>query len=107
MRLILNSSFYFRVSLCETRLFYYLRCNKLLNADAPVILKSADFCDDVFLECLKSVQNRGRNLRYRCAEFPISFFDSCALTFRLLLELHQNDSNKFDFIFIRGANPVQ
>lgn len=53
MRLILNSSFYFRVSLCETRLFYYLRCSKLLNADVPVILKSADFCDDVFFGMLK------------------------------------------------------
>ena len=40
-------------------------------------------------------------------KFQFLFFDSCALTFRLLLELHQNDSNKFDFIFIRGANPVQ
>lgn len=53
MRLILNSSFYFRVSLCETRLFYYLRCNKLLNADAPSFSKSADFCDVVFLGMLK------------------------------------------------------
>lgn len=53
MRLILNSSFYFRVSLCETRLFYYLRCNRLLNADPPVILEICGFLRWRFFGMLK------------------------------------------------------
>lgn len=74
----------------------------------PSFSKSADFCDDVFFGMLKiRAESRAQTFGIVARKFQFLFFDSCALTFRLLLELHQNDSDKFDFIFIRGANPVQ